>query len=447
MNSNSAPASAPAVTGAEPEYAAFVSLDWADEQHAWALQVPGQAGVQQGTLKNTPEAVEQWAQQLAERFGGRCVAVALEQRRGALVAMLGKYAHLVLYPIHPTTMARYREALVPSGAKSDPGDTLLQLDLLVRHRDRLKPLQPDTVSTRSLQLMVEDRRKLVDQKTAYRNHLTAMLKQVFPQALRWLDDVSSPLAGAFLQRWPTLADARRAGKRKLRHFFDQHTSCARQRVEQCLAELDGAVEASHDAALCQAGVLAIRTGVRLIAELRTAIAEYDRQIRELAQAHEDYCLIRSFPGAGAAMAPRLIAALGTQRERFTSANDLQCYTGIAPVQVASGKQCWTHFRWASPKFVRQTIHEWADHSRKKCAWARAFYRQQRDHRKTHHAAIRALAFKWLRILYRCWKDRVIYDETKYRTSRPQPTPPPVQRPVEIRLKSDGPFKHLESFSA
>ena len=147
------------------------------------------------------------------------------------------------------------------------------------------------------------------------------------------------------------------------------------------------------------------------------------------------------------MAPRLIAALGTQRDRFPSANDLQCYTGIAPVQVASGKQCWTHFRWASPKFVRQTIHEWADHSRKKCAWAGAFYRPQRDARKTHHAAIRALAFKWLRILYRCWKDRVLYDETKYLTSRPQPTPPPLHRRVEIRLKSDGSFKWLESFSA
>ena len=113
------------------------------------------------------------------------------------------------------------------------------------------------------------------------------------------------------------------------------------------------------------------------------------------------------------MAPRLIAVLGTQRDRFDDASSLQCFSGIAPVTSQSGRQSWVHWRWACPKFARQTFHEWAQHSMKKCEWARIFYQQKREAGKSHHAAIRALAFKWIRILFRCWKDRVPYDEARY----------------------------------
>ena len=130
------------------EFAAFVALDWADQKHAWALQAPGQARAESGELENTPEAVEVWASQLEQRFGGRPIAVALEQPRGAVVAVLSKYAHLVLYPVHPSTLAHYRQSFYPSGAKSDPSDAGLLLELLVQHRDRLRPLKPDTVETR-----------------------------------------------------------------------------------------------------------------------------------------------------------------------------------------------------------------------------------------------------------------------------------------------------------
>src|SRR6266849_869297 len=110
-----------------PEFAAFAALDWGDEKHAWVLQASEKSNEKsnmtratrrQGELTNTPEAVEEWAAELAQRFGGRPIALALEQVRGAVVAMLSKYAHIVLFPIHPKTLSNYRESLRPSGAKS-----------------------------------------------------------------------------------------------------------------------------------------------------------------------------------------------------------------------------------------------------------------------------------------------------------------------------------------
>src|SRR5262245_25655458 len=139
----------------------------------------------------------------------------------------------------------------------------------------------------------------------------------------------------------------------------------------------------------------------------------DRKIEQAAGEHPDFSIFASLPGAGTVMAPRLLAAFGSQRDRYSCADELQTYSGIAPVTESSGKRKWVHFRWACPKFLRQSFHEWAGHSIAQSTWARAYYQQQRDRGSDHHAAVRALAFKWIRIVFRCWKDRVAYDESKY----------------------------------
>lgn len=394
-------------------FAAFVALDWADQKHVWALEAADSEGVEQGEIGATPEAVEAWAAGLAQRFGGRPVAVALEQSRGALLFMLTKYEHLVLYPVHGTSLARYREAFYPSGAKGDPADAALLLDLLRHHRDRLRPWEPDTVPTRTLQFLVEDRRKLVNERTRHSNRLRARLKLYFPQILDCFDDAGSLLVGDLLERWPTLEELQRARPSTLRQFFQKHNCRSAELLEERLEQIQQATPATHDPAVVQSSVTNVKILVQLIATLRRGIAQLDDQIAELFGHQEDAALFDSLPGAGPALAPRLLAAFGTRRERYGSAQEMQCYSGIAPVLERSGQKQWTHFRWACPRFLRQTFHEWAAHSIGSSGWARDCYQQQLRKGQAHHAAVRALAFKWIRILYRCWKDRTPYDEARY----------------------------------
>ena len=160
----------------ESEFAAFVAIDWADQKHAWALQIAGSSNRETGVIDHTPEAVDVWATELRLRFGGQSVAVALEQSRGSLVFMLTKYEHLIIFPVHPTVLVNYRKSFRPSGAKDDPSDAGLLLDILVLHRDKLRRFNPDTPETRTLQFLVEERRKFVHEKTRYSNRLTAHLK-------------------------------------------------------------------------------------------------------------------------------------------------------------------------------------------------------------------------------------------------------------------------------
>ncbi len=154
----------------------------------------------------------------------------------------------------------------------------------------------------------------------------------------------------------------------------------------------------------------------LVEQLRLlliAIEQYDKEIDQLASQHEDYALFDSLPGAGKVMVPRLMVAFGEQRERFKNASELQKYSGVAPVTEQSGKKHWIHWRWQCPTFLRQTFVEWAGLSLKQSLWASAYYHQQRDKGCPHQAALRALAFKWIRIVYRCWKTKTPYDELHY----------------------------------
>ena len=433
----------------ESKFAGFIGIDWGDKKHAWALQAEDSIKVERGEILHTPEAIEEWAAELQRRFPTGRLAVALEQSRGPLVFALTKYEHLTLFPIPPTSAADYRKIFRPSGAKSDGPDAALLLDMLLRHRDKLRPLNPDTAETRTLQFLVEGRRQLVDQRTQISNRLVATLKSYFPQVLQWFEEPYSPVALDFLARWPTVEELQRARTATLHQFLKQH-QCRDQTKNQTRVEaMQKAVAATRDSAVVTAGRWAATAAVRLLRDLNHSIQEYDRQIEGLAQVHPDFAIFDSLPGAGAALVPRLIAAFGTQRERYLLASDLQQYSGIAPVTQDSGGQHWVHWRWSCPKFLRQTFHEWAAQSIQHCDWAAAYYQAQReDKQKSHHAAVRSLAYKWIRIVFRCWKDRQLYDDSRYeavlkRRSHPAAKPAkPSPFELPIQWTSCGSFQKI-----
>jgi len=397
----------------EPEFAAFIGIDWADQKHIWCLQSAGAAKRETGELEHTPEAVESWVAHLYQRFAQRPIAAAVEQSRGALVFMLSKYERLHLFPVPPQMASSMRQALYPSSAKDDPRDADLQLDLLLQHRNKLRRLSPDSEATRRVQNLVEERRKLVDEKTPQINRLTDHLKVYFPQMLDWFGRLDSDVVCALLERWPALEELHKAPPASLRAFFRKHRCRDREQIEQRMEAIRRGIPALHDRAVIEAKSSAVRVIVRLVRVLVEGIEDLDGQIEEAAAAHPDFFIFNSLPGAGPVMAPRLLAAFGSQRERYRSADELQSFSGIAPLTESSGKRKWVHFRWACPKFLRQSFHEWTGHSIAQSEWARAYYQQQRSKGNTHHEAVRALAFKWIRIVFRCWQNRVAYDENRY----------------------------------
>jgi transposase len=394
-------------------FAAFVGIDWADAQHDVCLQAAGSTKRECCILEHTPEAIDAWVTTLRMRFNGQPIAVCLELNKGPLVSALRKYDFLVLFPLNPLTLARYREAFTPSRAKDDPTDAELQLELLLTHRDKLQPLQPQSPTMRALDQLVAHRRRVVNDKVRLTNRLTSTLKNYFPQVLQWFQDKDTHIFCDFLSRWPTLKAAQLARRSTLETFFRDHHVRSTDVIAQRLHAIKAATPLTTDEGVIAPHALLVQTLVNQLRVTLEAIETFDNAIAQRAHSHPDFPLFQALPGAGPVFAPRLLVAFGEQRERYASAAELQKYAGIAPVTERSGKKAWVHWRLQCPKFLRQTFVEWAAESIRHSFWARVYYQQQRDAGKAHQAAVRALAFKWIRILFRCWQDRTLYDESAY----------------------------------
>ena len=394
-------------------FAAFVGIDWADAQHDVCLQAAGSTKRECCILEHTPEAIDAWVTTLRMRFNGQPIAVCLELNKGPLVSALRKYDFLVLFPLNPLTLARYREAFTPSRAKDDPTDAELQLELLLTHRDKLQPLQPQSPTMRALDQLVAHRRRVVNDKVRLTNRLTSTLKNYFPQVLQWFQDKDTHIFCDFLSRWPTLKAAQLARRSTLETFFRDHHVRSTDVIAQRLHAIKATTPLTTDEGVIAPHALLVQTLVNQLRVTLEAIETFDNAIAQRAHSHPDFPLFQALPGAGPVFAPRLLVAFGEQRERYASAAELQKYAGIAPVTERSGKKAWVHWRLQCPKFLRQTFVEWAAESIRHSFWARVYYQQQRDAGKAHQAAVRALAFKWIRILFRCWQDRTLYDESAY----------------------------------
>jgi transposase len=369
-------------------FAAFIGIDWADAKHDICLQAAGTAKRECFQLAHTPEAIDAWGTTLRTRFNGQPVAICLELTQGPIVSALRKYDFLVLFPINPLTLARYREAFTPSRAKDDPTDAELQLELLLTHRDKLPPLQPQSPTMRALAQLVEHRRRVVGDKVRITNRLTSTLKNYFPHVLQWFQEKDTAIFCDFLSRWPTLKAAQLARRATLETFFREHHVRYAAVVAQRIQAITSAIPLTTDDGVIAPNALLVQA---LVAQLRVtlqAIADFDTAIAQRAQSHPDFPLFQTLPGAGPVFASRLLVAFGEQRARYASAAELQKYAGIAPVTERSGKKSWVHWRLQCPKFLRQTFVEWAAESIRHSFWAQVYYQQQRDKGKAHQAAVR-----------------------------------------------------------
>lgn len=389
-------------------------------------------------IANTPEALRAWVDTWPALEPGQQRLIGFEQPCRQLLAFfhgLVTERKVVLYALNPHTPQAMRRAFTPSNDKSDVRDAAAIADVLASHEDKIARWrwQPGSELTRRLRPLVEDRRHAVEERTALTNALKDALKQSYPLALKLIsDNLWRPLCTDFLIKWPTLAELQAAKKDTVRRFYHAHENRRSDVVEKRLALIAGAVPMTADAVMLAASRLKLQRLAEETAVLTRHIARYDKAIAEIYAQHPDAALFDSLPGSGPVFAPRLAAVMGEERGAYESASALQSRTGIAPIRRQSGKKNLTVRRTACPRFERQTFHEWAGESIPKSAWAKAFYESQIAAGKLHHTALRALAFKWQRILWRCWQDGVPYDEARYEAALAAKGSPLVAKIAEIK---------------
>ena len=415
-------------------YDLVIGLDRSDRKADLYLIDPCSATAEKQAIDTSPEALHEWLYQLRQKHAQARVAICLEQPAANLILFLEPYSWITLYAINPITLQKFREAFVTSRAKDDGKDAQYLAQLLFTHHDKLKAWQPDDSQTRQLQQLVIHRRAVVDERTSLTNRLKALLKQYFPQALELCgEDLWRPLATAFLLKWPTLQRLQIAKSATIKTFYYRYGSRSQKLIDQRLERLARAVPLTDEPAILESHTLRVQLICRQLELLHQTSDQFDEQISLVFKSHEDRALFESFPGAGPVLGPRLLASMGSERERFGSASNLQRFSGIAPVTKQSGGKCYIHRRYLCPKFLKQSFHEYARESVLHSRWAAAFYWQQRQKGCGHHTAVRALAYKWQRIIWKCWQTRSVYQEERYEAALKKNGSPLVSLLDQIQL--------------
>ena len=390
----------------------FAGIDWASQEHAVCVHDGAGRKLTSFTITHSADGFEDLVGRLA-RFGDSAeLPVAIERPDGRLVDRLLEAGHPVV-PVSSNAIKAWREAEVTSGAKSDPGDAETICEYLRLRIHRLRPLQPYSEHTRALRAAVRARTDLVGQRVAANNQLEATLDAFWPGAKTVFADVTSKIALAFLERYPTPTSAAALGEKRLSAFCAKHGYSGRRSPQELLERLRAAPPGIADDAESAARKEIVLAFVHVLRALNKAIAELDRAIIASLAEHPDAEVFTSLPRAGQINAAQILGEWGDCRDAYDNAESVAALAGVSPVTKQSGKYRTVGFRWACNKRFRNAIVTFADNSRHASPWAAGVYRSAIERGHDHPHAIRILARAWIRVIYRCWVDRAPYEPTKH----------------------------------
>ena len=393
-----------------------IGLDWGDTAHTICVVDDAGAVRQQFEVGHSAGGLAELRNKLAA-FGKPCdLPIAIERPSGLLVDALVEAGHPVV-PIHPNAVKASRPRYRASGASNDRSDAYLLADLLRTDAHRFAPLRPQSDAIRALRALVRGRDDLVATRVQLANQLRATLARFWPGATAIFAEIDTPIALAFIGRYPTPHSASRLGSKRLASFLAQHSYSGRRTPAELLRRLHAAPtglcgedeeEASGEIVRALAATLE-----RLVAQIALLSARIRHAVADLSEGR----IVMSFPRAGHICAAQIAAELGCVRERFPTADALAMEAGCAPVTKQSGKSRCVVFRWACNRRLRAAVTCFADNSRHASPWAAALYRSARDRGCDHPHAIRILARAWLRVLWRAWQDNKTYDPDTHLAAR------------------------------
>lgn len=394
----------------------FVGVDWGCGSHAvCVVDAKGQV-LDRFEAGHDRDGLAALIRRLMTHGDPGGIPVAIERPSGLLVDALVEAGFMVM-PIHPNVVKACRPRYRAVAAKSDPGDAYILADILRTDGHRLQALKPQSDAIKALRGLVRGRDDLVGAKVALANQLTALLDSFWPGAAAVFADVASPIALAFVERYPTPESAARLGPRRLAGFLAQHQYCGRRSPEALLERLRAAPQGCAAEAESDAKGELVRALARTLQALVGEIARITSRIEHLIAELPDGRIVMSFPRTGRICAAQILAELGDVRERFQTEDQLAAEAGLAPVTYQSGKSRGVGWRWACNKRLRAALTCFADNSRHQSPWAADVYKRARARGCNHPHAVRILGRAWARVLWRAWTDGQTYDPQKHPGAR------------------------------
>jgi transposase len=390
----------------------FAGVDWASQEHATCV-VDGDGRIVEGRRYRHDE---RGIRALCARLIALDVAlVAIERPDGLLVERLLD-AGLSVIAVHPNQVAAMRPRFSAAGGKTDSFDSFVLAELARCDRHRFRVLVPDADQTKALRALSRAREDLVGHRVALANELRAQLECFWPGAAQIFAELDSPIALAFLRRYPAPADAHGLGEQRLARFLARHHYCGRKPPAELLRRLRGAASARAGQLESEARRQIVLALVTALEPIVARIGELTAEIRAELADHVDGPTFRSLfrDPKSAVCAAAMLAEMGDCRDRYPTVAALAGDGGQSPVAVESGKRKHARFRWACDHRLRAAIATLADTSRHHNPWAADIYTRARARGATHQHAIRILGRAWCGVIWRLWQDHDTYDPARHR---------------------------------
>jgi transposase len=390
----------------------YAGVDWASDKHDVLVADERGERLLAATFAHDEQGLRSLCRQLVRL---KVALVAIERPDGLLVERLLD-AGLRVLALHPNQVAAARARFRVSGGKSDRFDAFVLCELARTDHHRFRVLEPDSDATKALRAMTRGREDLVGMRTALSNQLRAELERFWPGPLGLFHDLHSGISLAFLERYPSPADARGLGEARLAAFLARERYCGRQQPADLLAKLRRAPAGRVGELELATRRQLVRTLVAMIKHVNDQIKALERQIASALREHPDGPVFRSLFKAPDSVitAAELVAEIGDCRARYPDRDALAGDAGQAAVAIESGKRKGACFRWGCNKRLRQAFCKLADSTRHWHPWAQALYADALARGHDHPRAIRTVGRAWCRIVWRCWQDRVPYDPARHR---------------------------------
>lgn len=396
----------------------YVGIDWATKKHD--IYITDDSGKKltafeisdnQGGLTLLVKQVQKFTTNQGE------VLFAMETDKGLLVEFLLDCGYTV-YSINPKAVDRFRDRYRVSGAKTDPIDAMVLANILRTDRHNFRPILPDSELAREVKILARDRKELVHEKVRITNQITSALKNYFPVALEMFDDLASHDAIDFLKEYPTYEEARKLSRKKIEDFFKKHRVHLPNEKANKIYGLLHQPQIKVPEFIIRAKRKLVFALLAQLDPLLLEIKKYEEEIENLSRKHPDSKIYLSLPGMGKTLSARILGELGDNRDKYKSCNGAQCHAGTAPITKFSGKSKRTvRIRRSCNKELRDALQLFAFCSVRRSKWAKEFYYEHRAKGNTHSQALRALANRWLEIIYAILKKKQFYDENYHASLR------------------------------
>jgi len=387
----------------------FIGIDLADKSFDFCIVNLYGDVVSRGREEMSDEGFSSFIQTLNRKGidASSCI-ISLENPRSRFAEFLCLRGNQ-LYAPNPKAIARYRESRFNTNAKSDSADAQLIADHIREHYRSLKPIKLPPQQIRHLQMLLEDRDKLVKDKTRLSNRLTSILKEYFPQAFAAFSDITSKTALLFLERVDSFQEAKGISRQQWQEMLNEshfYNPKARERFFQAMQQK----EIFISPAVISAKAMMKRAILAQLKVVIHCIYLYDQKIRELFDQIPHSDIFRSLPGVDYLLGAKLLVLFSKE---FRSAKEVQSYCGTSPYSKLSGQSRGVYFRSGCNKFGRNLFVQIAFCSLTSSAFAKSYYRKKRLEGKSFHHALRCLANVWAKIAFAIWRDKSRYDESKH----------------------------------